>query len=209
MNKNDCLIRRETPADYRECETLIREAFWNVYRPGCTEHFVLHQFRNRPEFIQELDLVLEKSGCLIGQVIFVKTELYLDDGKTLPILTFGPIGIAPAFQRQGYGKQLLDFALNEAALMGFGAVCMEGNLDFYQHCGFRPAFLFGVRYGELPLEARVPFFLARELRPDFLKNLRGTYHTPEGYFVNDNDAEIFDAEFPPKVKLKLPSQLFD
>ena len=58
-------IRTETPADYRAVETLTREAFWNVYRPGCLEHYVLNQFRGQPDFVPELDLVMEAEGCLL------------------------------------------------------------------------------------------------------------------------------------------------
>ena len=134
--KNEYTIRKETAADYRTVENLTREAFWNVYRPGCTEHFVLHQFRDRPEFVKELDLCLETAGQIIGHVMFVRAEIAADDGRILPIMTFGPISIHPDFQRRGYGKILLDYALEKAAQMGVGAVCMEGNIAFYGNCGF-------------------------------------------------------------------------
>lgn len=52
-------IRLEKPEDYRTVEELTREAFWNVYVPGCTEHFMIHNLRNHKEFIKELDLVAE------------------------------------------------------------------------------------------------------------------------------------------------------
>ena len=98
------IIRLETKEDYRAVENLTRESFWNVYRPGCMEHYVLHCYRNDPAFVSELDFVMELGGELIGQVIYVRSEIECDDGRTLPIMTFGPIGIAPAYKRQGYGK---------------------------------------------------------------------------------------------------------
>ena len=128
--KNDYTIRREKTDDYRTVENLTREAFWNVYRPGCSEHYVLHQFRDRPEFVKELDFVLEVGGEIIGHVMFVRAEITADDGRVLPIMTFGPLSIRPDFQRKGYGKILLNFTLERAAEMGAGAVCMEGNIDF-------------------------------------------------------------------------------
>ena len=88
-------IRLEQPQDYREVENLTREAFWNVYRPGCTEHYVLNQYRNNPDFISELDLVMEENGRIIGHVMFSKAEIILDDGGHFPSWTFGPISIAP------------------------------------------------------------------------------------------------------------------
>ena len=205
MNKN-YTIRRETESDYRTVENLTREAFWNVYRPGCTEHYVLHQFRGRPEFVRELDFVLELGGQIIGHIMFVRAEIKADDGRVLP-MTFGPISIHPDFQRKGYGKILLDYALEKAAEMGVGAVCMEGNIDFYGKCGFDIASKSGIHYYAEPREEVVPYFLLKQLKDGFLDGCTGVYRTPEGYFVDEADAEEFDSQFPPKTKLKLPGQL--
>ena len=95
------IIRLETKEDYRAVENLTRESFWNVYRPGCMEHYVLHCYRNDPAFVPELDFVMELGGELIGQVIYVRSEIECDDGRKVPLMTFGPIGIAPAYKRQG------------------------------------------------------------------------------------------------------------
>ena len=205
--KNDYTIRLETPADYNTVENLTREAFWNVYRPGCLEHYVLHMFRNRPEFVKELDLVLEIGGQIIGHVMFVRAEITTDDGRSLPIMTFGPISIHPVYQRKGYGKILLDYALDKAAEMGVGAVCMEGNIDFYGKCGFDVASKSGIHYYAEPREDVVPYFLLRQLQEGFLEGVTGVYRTPEGYFVDETEAEEFDRQFTPKIKLKLPGQL--
>ncbi len=205
--KNDYTIRLETPADYNTVESLTREAFWNVYRPGCLEHYVLHMFRNRPEFVKELDLVLEIGGQIIGHVMFVRAEITTDEGRSLPIMTFGPISIHPDYQRKGYGKILLDYALDKAAEMGVGAVCMEGNIDFYGKCGFDVASKSGIHYYAEPREDVVPYFLLRQLQEGFLEGVTGVYRTPEGYFVDETEAEEFDRQFTPKIKLKLPGQL--
>lgn len=206
--KNDYTIRREKTDDYRTVENLTREAFWNVYRPGCSEHYVLHQFRDRSEFVKELDFVLEVGGEIIGHVMFVRAEITADDGRVLPIMTFGPISIRPDFQRKGYGKILLDFALERAAEMGAGAVCMEGNIDFYGKCGFDVASKSGIHYYAEPRDEVVPYFLLRQLQKGFLDGVTGVYKTPSGYFVEDSEVEEFDRQFPPKEKLKLPGQLF-
>ena len=108
MTENKIIIRNETKEDYRKVENLTREAFWNVYRPGCSEYYVLHCYRNDPAFVPELDFVMEVDGELIGQIIYVRSEIDCDDGRKLPIMTFGPIGIAPEYKRHGYGKRLLD-----------------------------------------------------------------------------------------------------
>ena len=96
-------IRLEQPGDYREVENLTREAFWNVYRPGCTEHYVLNQYRSNPDFVRELDLVMEEDGRIIGHIMFSKAQLVLDDGTKVPSWTFGPISIHPDYKRKGYG----------------------------------------------------------------------------------------------------------
>lgn len=205
--KNDYIIRRETSDDYKAVENLTREAFWNVYRPGCTEHFVLHQFRERPEFVKELDYVLEIGGRIIGHIMFVRAEIETDDGRALPVMTFGPISIHPDFQRKGYGKILLDFALQKAAEMGVGAVCMEGNINFYGKCGFDVASKSGIHYYAEPRDEVVPYFLLKQLKPGYLDGVTGVYKTPDGYFVDDDEAEAFDRQFLPKQKLKLLGQL--
>lgn len=114
MNKNDLCIRLERKAEQREVENLVRESFWNVYRPGCLEHYVLNQMRNHPDFISELNFVLEKGGKIIGQNVFVKANIKSDDGRSIPIAAMGPICIAPKLKRQGFGKILLDYTLSKA-----------------------------------------------------------------------------------------------
>lgn len=208
MNKNDIIIRNEKKGEYREVENLIRESFWNVYRPGCSEHYVIHVLRDDPAFVKELDFVMEKDGRLIGQNMFMRTVINTDDGRDLEVLTMGPICIAPDLKRMGYGKLLLDYSLEKAAEMGFGAVLFEGNIDFYSTCGFDYARKFGIRYHDLPEGADDSFFLCRELIPGYLDGVTGVYQTPKGYYVDDAEVEEFDREFSPKEKLKLPGQIF-
>ena len=208
MNKNDYTIRLEEKKDYRAVENLVRESFWNVYRPGCSEHYVIHVLRSDPAFVPELDFVMEKDGRLIGQNVFMKTVILADDGRVIEVLTMGPIGIIPDLKRKGYGKALLDYSLDKAAELGFGAVLFEGNIGFYGKSGFDYAGKFGIRYHDLPEDADASFFLCKELIPGYLDDVTGVYQTPQGYYVQDEDVENFDKEFPPKEKLRLPGQIF-
>ncbi|MDD7615003.1 MAG: N-acetyltransferase [Clostridiaceae bacterium] len=208
MSKNDCIIRLERKEEHREIENLVRESFWNVYRPGCLEHYVLHTLRDDEAFVPELDFVMEKDGRPIGQNVFVKAKIQSDDGREIPIVTMGPICITPELKRKGYGKKLLDYSLEKSAEMGFGAVCFEGNIDFYGKSGFTFASKFGIRYHGLPEDADSSFFVCRELIPGYLDGITGEYATPQGYFVDEAAAEEFDKAFPHKEKLKLPGQLF-
>lgn len=199
------VIRRETPADYRAAEQLTREAFWNVYRPGCLEHYVLHQFRDRQEFVPELDLVMEADGEIVGHVMYVRAAIRTDDGREIPVMTFGPISIAPRLQHQGYGGRLLRFSVEQAKNMGAGALVITGNIGFYGKHGFVEAKSRGVRYAADP---EAEYLLIAELEPGFLDGVSGVYQDPEGYFVDEGEAEVFDASFPFKEKLKDPAQLF-
>ena len=208
------MIRKERESEQRQVEELTRDAFWNIYRPGCTEHFVLNQYRNNPDFIPELDFVMEEDGRIIGHVMFSKAELVLPDGTRKPSWTFGPISILPDYQRKGYGLRLLEHALEEARKKGVGFICMEGNIDFYRHAGFELASNFNIHYHDFPKEDAVPFFLAKELIPGWLKAngvYEATYCPPKGYFVADDNPEAFEqyeATFSPKEKMRLPGQLF-
>lgn len=208
MSEKNIIIRLETKNDYRKTENLTREAFWNVYCPGCKEHYVLHCYRDDPAFVPELDFVMELDGELIGQVIYVRSQILCDDGRIIPIMTFGPIGIAPKYKRQGYGKQLLEYSMEKAEIMGAGALAITGNIDFYGKSGFVPAKTKGVRYADDP---EADYFLIKELTHGFLNGVSGTYEDPEGYFVcdkNPKEFEEYERTFPPKQKLKLPGQLF-
>ena len=201
------IIRKETPDDYREVENLIRESFWNVYRPGCLEHFVIHELRKDPAFVKELDFVMELDGRIIGQNMFMQAVIAADDGRQIPIMTMGPICIANDLKRQGYGKLLLDYSVEQARKIGCGALCFEGNILFYGKSGFDYASKKGIRYHGLPEGADASFFLCQELIPGYLDGITGEYAPPEGYFVDEAACEEFDKAFPPKEKRKLPGQL--
>ena len=208
MRKNDYLIRLERKEDYKKVENLVRKAFWNVYRPGCLEHYVLNQMRSNVDFVPNLDFVMEKDGEIIGQNVFVKANIKADNGENIPILAMGPICIAPELQRQGYGKILLDYSLEKAAELGFGAVCFEGNIDFYGKSNFTFASKFGIRYHGLPKDADASFFLCKELVSGYLDGVTGEYTPPNVYLVDEKEADAFDKTFPYMEKLKLPGQIF-
>ena len=202
------IIRNEKKKDYRTVENLIRESFWNVYRPGCLEHYVIHTLRNDKAFIPELSFVMELDGKIIGQNMFMRANIKADDGRDIPIMTMGPICIAPELKRKGYGKILLDYSLEKAREYGCKALCFEGNIDFYGKSGFTFASDYGIRYHGLPEGENASFFLCKELEKGYLNGITGEYATPQGYFVDEAATEEFDKTFPPKEKLVLPGQLF-
>lgn len=207
MIKNDITIRLEKTEDIGAVDNLVRESFWNVYRPGCLEHYVMHCMRKHPDFMPELCFVMEKDGVIIGQNIFWKAEIKADDGRNISIMTMGPISIRNDLKRKGFGKILLDYSLEKAKEAGTGAICFEGNIDFYGKSGFGFASDFGIRYHGLPEGEDASFFLCKELISGFLNGITGEYSTPEVYLVDRNEAEEFDKSFPKMEKLKLSGQL--
>ncbi|MDO5329763.1 MAG: N-acetyltransferase [Coriobacteriia bacterium] len=194
---NYIVIQNEDLKDYREVENLVREAFWNVYKPGCSKHYVLHTLRNHPDFIKELDFVIKHNDKIIGQIVFVKN--HVND-------TMGPLCIHPDYQGKDYGRQLLEHGLNKAKEKGYCAILIEGDYNFYNKSGFDYASKFNIKYAGLPENADDSFFLCNELKPGSLKP--GIYSTHPAYLVYDKDAEEFDKNFSKKEKLKLPSQIF-
>lgn len=206
--RENIMIRLEKENEHREVENLVREDFWNVYRPGCLEHYVLHKLRNDPAFVPELDFVMLKDGKLIGQNMFMKAVIAADDDRSIPIMTMGPICITPKLKRKGYGKLLLDYSLEKAKELGCGALCFEGNIDFYGKSGFRQASEFGIRYHGLLESEDASFFLCKELIPGYLNGITGEYAPPVGYLVDEKEAEVFDRRFPYKEKKRLPGQIF-
>ena len=201
---NDLIIRTETEKDYKTAENVTREAFWNVYRPGCLEHYVLNQFRSNKDFIPQLSFVLEKYGKVIGHIMYAKAYIELEDDTKLPIMTFGPFSILPQYRGKGYGAYLLTYSMEQAVKMGAKALAITGDINFYGRFGFVLAKTKNVFYKADP---DADYFLIKELEQGLITGIKGYYTDPDGYFVDETEAEIFDAQFAPKQKLILPTQL--
>ena len=200
-------IRLEDPNDYREVENLTREAFWTKYRPGCFEHYVLHRYRDRPEFVKELDYVVEEDGKIVAHIMYSRAQITADDGRTIPIMIFGPVSVLPEKQGKGYGSRIIRYTLDLAEKLGCGAVAITGDPDYYHRLGFASGSAVGIYYDGIPRSEEAPFFMVKELKKGFLEGVTGVYRDPEGYCAVDADVEAFDAGFPPKEKKKLPGQL--
>lgn len=205
--KDTMIIRLEEERDYRKVEELTREAFWNVYRPGCSEHFILHRYRERPDFVKELDYVLEDKGQIVAHIMYSRSEIICDDGAIVPTMTFGPISVLPQMQGKGYGSRLIRYTMAEARSLGCGALVITGNPDYYRRFGFVSGHSSGVYYGDIPREEEAPFFMVAELKPGYLDGICGVWRDPEGYLTDEAELEEFDKEFPPGKKEKHPGQL--
>ena len=205
-------VRVESKEDLRVVEELTREAFFNVYLPGCKEHYVLHKFRESDNFIKELSLVLELDGNIIGHVMFAKARVKLQDGSHKEVHTFGPFSIHPNYQKQGYGEFLLNAALNKAKDLGVKVLLACGSVDYYKKFGFTLASSRNVRYAFADANDKVvPYFLIKEFDTSYLNATPCIYQDPDEYFVADkeNDAfEKYEQTFPYKEKKKTDTQIF-
>lgn len=199
------IIRNETPADYRKVEHLIREAFWNQNFPGCDEHYLLHKMRDHEDFIPELDLVLELNGELVGSIVYTKATLVDEQRQKKEILSFGPVGILPQYQRKGLGKTLMEASFAQAVAMGWDTVVIFGNPENYIPRGFKTCKKYNVCLapGVFPTA-----LLVKELKPGALDGRLWLYQgsSAENLCADEQEAARFDAGFPPKEKGWQPSQ---
>jgi len=207
LTSSKCTVRMATEKDWRETENLTREAFWNKYRPGCSEHYILHQFRNRPEFVQQLDCVIEEDGRIVAHIMYCQSKIMGDNGEIVPIMTFGPVSVLPEYQGKGYGSTLIHTTMENARELGCGAIVITGDPDYYHKLGFVSGHSRHIYYAAMPRNEEAPFFMVKELQPGFLAGVSGTFQVPDGYIVADADVEKFELNFPPKEKKKLPGQL--
>ena len=139
MSNINLIIRNEKKNDYRTVEEIVREAFWNLYVPGCNEHFVLHNLRNSSDFIPELDFIAEKEGQIVGQIVYSRGVIKYIKGLEKEVISFGPVSVLPAFQKKGIGTALISHTINLAREMGFLAICIYGDPRYYSRFGFRCA----------------------------------------------------------------------
>lgn len=203
MNLN-VIIRNETPADYEAVEVLTRRAFYNLYVPGCNEHYLVRVMRPHPDFVPELDLVLELDGQIIGNVMYTKTRLVDEAGEEKNILTFGPVCIAPEYQRLGYGKLLLEHSFERALALGYDVIVIFGNPNNYVSRGF-----ISCKKRNISLSNGVcpSAMMVKELKPDVLDGRKWVYHQSAVFDdLDEAAAERYDQTLEPMEKKFQPSQ---
>ncbi len=193
----DIVIRNETEKDFHEVEELTREAFWNLYFPGCNEHYLVHQMRNHPDFINELDFVAECNGKVVGNIMYTKAKLIDEYGSNLDIISFGPISVLPEFQRKGIGTSLIKHTTEMAINTGIKAIVILGDPHNYCKHGFKSS----RDYDISDIGGNYPYgLLVLELEEGVLSGHKWKYMYSNVYEVNENDAEEYDKKFPKKEK---------
>ena len=197
-------IRLEEEADYRPVESLTREAFWNLYKPGCNEHLLVHKIRKVPAFVKELSLVACDGDKIVGNIIYSKAKVINGENKEFEVLCIGPIGVLPAYQKQGIGSLLMNHSLEKAKQLGYKAIIIFGNPDYYHRFGFKDAREYGIQtsWGE-----NFAAFMALELDDGSLNGISGKFYADQVFKIDEDELEIFEKEFPPKEKRVTDIQL--
>ncbi len=196
-------IRHEAPEDYAMVEDITRKAFYNLYVPGCFEHYLVHIMRSHPDFIPELDFVIELDGQIVGNIMYTKARLVDESGQEKPILTFGPVCIAPEYQRKGYGKRLMEYSFEEARRLGYDTIVIFGSPVNYVSRGFQSCKKYNVSVegGKYPAAMMV-----KELVAGALAGKKWIYYDSPVMNISPQDAERYDDTLEPLEKRHLPSQ---
>lgn len=196
-------IRNEREEDYGIVEEITREAFYNVYVPGCIEHYLVRRMREHEDFIPELDFVLELDGRIIGNIMYTKARLNADNDEKRTVLTFGPVSILPQYQQMGFGKMLIEHSLRKAEGLGYDAVVIFGCPRYYTGLGFRSC----RKYCISSSDGRYPAsMMVRELVPGILAGRKWTYHESPVMAINEEDALRYDDSLRKMERKYLPSQ---
>jgi len=196
-------IRNEEESDYQQVEELTRKCFWNLYIPGCNEHYLVHLMRSHEDFLPELDLVIEVDNQIIGNIMYTKAKLIDESGSEKEILTFGPVCILPEYQRKGYGKKLLEYSFEQAAALGYDVIVIFGNPNNYVGRGFKSCKRYNIC---LEKELYPTAMMVKELKPEVLDGRKWVYCQSPVFEIDEQEAERFDAALESMEKKYQPSQ---
>ncbi len=201
--EQNVIIRREEQKDWEIVENITREAFYNLYVPGCVEHYLVHIMREHEDFIPELDFVLERNGQVIGNIMYTKARLIDENGTEKEILTFGPVSVLPAYQRMGYGKMLMEHSFQTAMQLGYDVIVIFGSPSNYVSRGFKSC----KKYNVSMENGRYPAaMMVKELSPHALDGHKWIYHDSPVMAISEEEAERYDNTLEPLEKKYLPSQ---
>ena len=196
-------IRNERELDYQIAEDITRKAFYNVYVPGCMEHYLVHIMRGHEDFIPELDFVIELDGQIVGNIMYTKAKLTDEGGTEKEIVTFGPVSILPKYQRKGYGKMLIEHSLKRAAELGYEAVVIMGSPANYVGSGFQCCRKYNICVENEKYPAAM---LVKELKLGALDGKLWFYSDSPVMNVDEREAQAFDDGLEKMEKKWMPSQ---
>jgi predicted N-acetyltransferase YhbS len=203
-NIMEITLRQIRENEFKDTVNMTREVFWDVYKPGCDEHLVLHLIRKRPCYIPELDLVAVKGSDIIGHIICTKGKVIDSMNNEHPVLCAGPFSITKEYQGKGYGSLLMKYCIKKAGELGYDAMILFGNPDYYHRFGFRNADQFGITTKE---GMNFDPFMAKELQKKGLQHIQGRFFEDESFYVDAAELEDFEKQFPFKEKHVTSTQL--
>lgn len=198
------IIRYEKEEDYHASELMVMRAFYNRQQPGCNEHYLLHLLRTSSDYLPAYSRVAELRGRIVGAIYFSKAHLQTAEGD-IPIVTFGPLAVDPAFQGLGIGRKLFAESVALLRKTSYPAIVIYGEPDYYPQLGFQRAKEFGISDPEGNV---FDALMAFELHTKSLKGLQGKFfESPVFEKSNDGEAAMaFSRLFPPYPRLKVPAQ---
>ena len=191
------VVRNEVEADYRKVEDITRKAFWNLYVPGCNEHYLVHIMRNHKDFIKELALVVTINEKVVGNIMYMKSYVKNEKGEVLDTLTFGPVSVHPSYQKQGIGSTLIKKSIEKAKEKNCKAIIIYGSPHNYCKHGFKSSRDFNIsnKEGKYPHS-----LLVLELEKDVFKDHSWKYYDSDAYIMDEGKVEEFDKLFTNKEK---------
>lgn len=199
-------IRLEKPEDYLEVENMVRNSFWNIYRPGAFEHYIVHRLREDESFIQDLAYVIECNGKIIAHINYSKGKLDFENGKSMDAVVLGPIAIDKDYQNMGYGTKLIEFTLNLIDNKDIPFVFVIGDENYYQRFGFESASKYKIHLDGTDKSEECPFFMIKIFNHD-MELYEGTFTNPEVFNVDEREVDEFDEKFEYKQKRVIEGQL--
>ncbi len=196
-------IRNEKETDYERVEEITRKSFWNLYIPGCNEHYLVHVMRSHKDFVPELDLVIEVDNQIIGNIMYTKAKLVDESGEEKEILTFGPVCIIPEYQRLGYGKMLIKHSFEQAVSLGYDVIVIFGNPSNYVSLGFKSC-----KKNNICLENETfpAAMMVKELKPQALDGRKWVYYDSPVMKIDEEEVAHFDGSLEKMEKKFQPSQ---
>ncbi len=198
------ILRLENEHDYRETENITREAFWDVYKPGCNEHLLVHKLRAAGAFVKELDFVVCYGSKIIGNIMCSRAKVIDKDNNQFEVLCLGPVTVLPEYQKKGIGRLLIEGTIKEARRLNFKGIFLMGNPAFYTRFGFKNAKVFGIQTSE---GGNFDYFMGLELKENSLKGITGRFHEDAVFQVPEDELEEFEKEFPKREKHVTDTQL--
>ena len=198
------LIKQTSQEDFEITENITREAFWNVYKPGCSEHLVLHNLRKSQSYVKELDLVAIYNNQIVGHIILTKAKVVDTLKNEYEVLCAGPLSVLPDFQSKGIGTKLLNESIRLSKDLGFRGIILFGRPDYYHRFGFMNAKNFEITTKDYQ---NFEPFMALELYDKALCGVKGRFIDDHSFDVNEEELKEFEKKFPYKEKLVTDTQL--